>query len=113
MCCLFNDGFIFDIEERYEAAYQATKLLRSDKFDLLGSSGLQWFADRSATGLQSVCNYCRLVCMVCKYALSMIAKTTLQSLYLFPSSKLQLHFFFSKLLRQSVVVKVSYQASID
>ena len=77
------------------------------------ASGLQWFADRSATGLQSVCNYCRLVCMVCKYALSMIAKTTLQSLYLFPSSKLQLHFFFSKLLRQSVVVKVSYQASID
>ena len=53
------------------------------------ASGLQWFADRSATGLQSVCNYCRLVCMVCKYALSMIAKTTLQSLYLFPSSKLQ------------------------
>ena len=52
------------------------------------ASGLQWFADRSATGLQSVCNYCRLVCMVCKYALSMIAKTTLQSLYLFPSSKL-------------------------
>ena len=50
MCCLFNDGFIFDIEERYEAAYQATKLLRSDKFDLLGC---KW----SAMVCRPVCNW--------------------------------------------------------
>lgn len=53
ICCLFNDGFIFDIEERYEAAYQATKLLRSDKFDLLG---MQVVCNGLQTGLQLVCN---------------------------------------------------------